>query len=437
MEKDLDTLRRAFDLWSAAADFRSRRERFKRFTYGDQWSDMVDDGHGGLVAERELIVRNNHRPMTNNLLRQLVKTIVGRYRNISTESDLYDMSAGSTDALNSMPELDARLLEEFVISGCAVQRVGAERRPGGCGKWVDNVDPRCMFVNPYRDPRGHDINFIGQIHDLAWPEVVNRFGGGSRSRINALRRVFDEGCGGATESTFAPEDILGVAVGAHADFFMPRAGFYRVIETWSLEGREVNVRGRLRMEMVWTCRWLAADGTVVLRHNSGRPDGLHPFVIKLYPLTDGEIHSFVEDVIDQQKSINRLLVLLDTMMATSAKGALIYPLDQLPRNVTLGQMAEQWSQPDGIIPVNGQGRPFPQQVHTNPGDTGAYRMLEARIKMMEDITGVGDTLLGRNISANTGSALYEARVRNASLVITDLIESFIAFIQARNKKLGA
>lgn len=183
-------------------------------------------------------------------------------------------------------------------------------------------------------------------------------------------------------------------------------------------------------------RWLAPDGTVLLRHNSTRADGSHPFVIKLYPLTDGEVHSFVEDVIDQQKSINRVLVLIDAMMATSAKGALIFPIDQLPRNMKIDDVAEQWASPDGVILVNGQGRAYPQQIHTNPADSGAYLILETRLKMMEDITGVGDTLLGRNVAANTGSALYDARVRNASLAITDLLESFIAFVQSRNRKIA-
>lgn len=435
MTKDTETLRRAFDTWCAAADFRSRRLRLKRFTYGDQWGDPVDDGQGNLIPERDLIIRTNRRPVTNNLIRQLVKVIVGRFRNIAAESGMYDPSPDSCDTLNSMAELDARALEEFVISGCAVQRVVPERRPAGSGVWVDNVDPRAFFVNPYRDPRGHDITFIGQLHDLTWPEIVNRFGGGSQRHIRQLREVLCADCAYPLPSAFAPEDLLGVAVGAQDDFFMPRPGLFRVIETWSLEGRPVSLRGRMRMEMVWTCRWLAADGTVLARYNSNLPDGSHPFVIKLYPLTDGEVHSFVEDIIDQQKGINRIMVLIDSMMASAAKGALIFPLDQLPRNVQLQDVAGSWAEPDAVIPVNGMNRALPQQIRNNPADSGAYRMLEVQMKMFEDITGVGDTLLGRNIAANTGSALYDARVRNASLAITDLIESFISFIQSRRSKI--
>lgn len=435
MTKDIPTLQRAFETWTAASDFRARRERLKTFTYGDQWADPVDDGKGNLIPERELLIRTNRRPVTNNLIRQMVKVIVGRFRNIAAESGMYDPAPGSNDSLNSMPELDARILEEFVISGCAVQRVSAERRPAGSGVWVDNVDPRSIFVSPYRDPRGHDINFIGQLHDFTWSEIVNRFGNGSRQHIQNLRHILLADSGSASPSSFLPEDLLGVAVGAQNDFFVARPGLFRIIETWSLEGRETSVRGRVQMEMTWVCRWLAPDGTVLARRNSSASDGCHPFIIKLYPLTDGEVHSCVEDILDQQKCINRIMVMIDSMMASAAKGVLVFPIDQMLRNMTMKDVADQWASPDGVIPINGMNRAFPQQVHTNPTDSGAYRMLEVELNMLENISGVGDTLLGRNVASNTGSALFDARIRNASLPITDLIESFIAFTQARNQKI--
>ena len=36
---DKAILKRAFEAWTAGGDFRQRRERCKRFTYGDQWGD--------------------------------------------------------------------------------------------------------------------------------------------------------------------------------------------------------------------------------------------------------------------------------------------------------------------------------------------------------------------------------------------------------------
>jgi len=41
------------------------------------------------------------------------------------------------------------------------------------------------------------------------------------------------------------------------------------------------------------------EGEIPYEHKS------HPYVFKAYPFIDGEIHSFVSDVIDQQRYTNR------------------------------------------------------------------------------------------------------------------------------------
>ena len=88
MEKEI--LKSAYRAWSAAGDLRRRRARYKRYTYGDQWSDLVRDSRGRLVTERDQLTASGKRPMINNLIRQLVKTIVGRYRTQAAEAGRYD-----------------------------------------------------------------------------------------------------------------------------------------------------------------------------------------------------------------------------------------------------------------------------------------------------------------------------------------------------------
>jgi hypothetical protein len=56
------------------------------------------------------------------------------------------------------------------------------------------------------------------------------------------------------------------------------------------------------------------------------------------------------------------------------------------------------------------------------------------MKLFEDISGVSDALLGRNVSSATGASLYESQVRNATVALTDLLESFISFTTERNSK---
>lgn len=433
MNKDTALLRRAYDAWLAAEPLRRRRERHKKYTYGDQWSDPVVDYNGRVVEERRFIVDSGKRPLTNNLIRQLVKTIVGRYRTSAAEAALYDASDGSFDRRNHLAELDSRLLEEFVISGCAIQRLCAERREGGEGVWVDNVAPTAFFVNDYRDPRGHDIDFIGMLHDMTEAELINRFGRGSSRRADALLRLY------ATDQADCGIDgpgSPGAPASADIDFYRARDRRRRVIEVWQLAADEArDSTGRHYMAVHWQCSWLAPDGTVLSTYASPFGHGSHPFVIKHYPLTDGEVHSFVEDVIDQQRTINRLVVLIDTMLASSAKGALLFPVDQLPRGITIDDVARLWSSPDSVIPIMGRaGSEMPRQMITNTAESGAYQLLNLQMKLFGDVSGISDALLGRNVSAATGSSLYDTQVRNAAIALSDLLATFTSFTEERTEK---
>ncbi|MGM9872379.1 MAG: hypothetical protein ACI30X_02845 [Muribaculaceae bacterium] len=435
MNKDLNLLKSAYDTWLAADTLRRRRLRYKRFTYGDQWSDIVADNAGGCCEERNLLIDSGRRPLTNNLIRQLVKTIVGRYRNSAAENNTYSGDPGSIDARNHLAELDCRLLEEFVISGCAIQRVCSERRPAGAGVWVDNISPDNFFVNDFRDPRGFDIDFIGMLHDMTLGEILNRFGNGSKRRCDALKALFMA----PLHADFGiPDDAIG-STPAAVDFFTARNGRCRVIELWRLRGIETSDQYSHRwVDMRWHCTWLAPDGTVLATYNSPYKHASHPFAVKFYPLTDGEVHSFVEDVIDQQKTINRLVVLVDTILAASAKGALLFPLSQLPEGVSISDIARQWAKPEGLIPIRGGNQnDIPRQVITNSAESGAYRLLELQMKLFEDVSGISDALMGRNISAATGASLYDAQVRNAAIALTDLLDTFASFTTDRNAKVAA
>ena len=190
--------------------------RFKRYTYGDQWSDKICDGPW-LRSEREQIYLSGKQPYTNNLIRQLVKTVVGRFR-VLAESRGYYSRAGSAPR---MPELDARLLEEFLISGMAVQRIGLDGE-------VENVNPRLFFINAVKDPCCRDIELIGQCHDMSLPEVYARFGHGSLERISRLTDIFRQSAARGA----MPVDL---GLSDDADFFTPAPGKCRVVEMWTLD----------------------------------------------------------------------------------------------------------------------------------------------------------------------------------------------------------
>lgn len=417
----------AYAAWSAVAELRHRRRRYKRFTYGDQWSDMVTDATGRRIREEAYVIQSGKRPATNNLIRQLVKNIVGRYRTRCSEAGVYTGDDIRTHAaVNSLAELDSRLLEEFLISGCAIQRVEECERMGRKAVWVDNVSLDKFFVNAFSDPRGWDIELIGMLHDMTLPEMISRFGNDDRSRDAELTRIFD---------TYTRSAGVAADSGAEPSWSMSeRAGHCRLSEVWTLDWRR-DTADSGRGKLVWHCRWFGPDGTLLAHYDSPYAHGSHPFAVKFYPLTDGEVHSFVEDVIDQQKAINRLMVLIDHIMATSAKGVLLFPLDQKPADMSWSEIGRRWAQPDGIIPVSGQGQYLPQQVVTSNDNNGAYQLLQMEMKLFEDVSGVSEALLGRGLSGVRGSELYRTQVQNATIALADLFDSFTSLVEARNDKM--
>ena len=88
LPKNERVLALAYKAWQNGESLRNRRNRYKQYTYGQQWNDLVRDEHGNLITEGELAVKDGKRPMTNNLIRQLVKCVVGRFRNSLYENTI-------------------------------------------------------------------------------------------------------------------------------------------------------------------------------------------------------------------------------------------------------------------------------------------------------------------------------------------------------------
>ena len=226
MKRNMPLLAAAHRAYCADADLRRRRTRYKNFTYGRQWGDTVTDSDGSVLTEGELAAKNGRVPLTNNLIRQLVKTIVGRFRASLAESGAKPSAVAMR---NQLDELASRMLEEFLISGCAIQRLSHECRHGITGWWVDNVNPARFFVDRREDPRATDIELAGMLHDMSLPELLARFSGGSRAKAARLRQLYGTA---AMSATPVPASVSG------EDFFTASGGKCRVVEIWTLDSRE-------------------------------------------------------------------------------------------------------------------------------------------------------------------------------------------------------
>lgn len=164
-----EVLWQAQQYWLAMETFRRDRERNKNYTYGRQWDDYVCV-NGKMMKEEELIKKQGNVPLKNNLIRRMVQAVLGVYRSQAKEPtctarDRDEQRYGETMStvlqcnmqLNRMTEINARCMEEFLISGFVVQRKWYGWRENKLDCWTDYVQPNNFFIdNNMRDFRGWD-----------------------------------------------------------------------------------------------------------------------------------------------------------------------------------------------------------------------------------------------------------------------------------------
>lgn len=387
---------------------------------------------GSRLTEGEYALKCGRRPITNNLLRSLVKSVVGRFRQnlIAERGDGIEPRRLRLGTVNNLDELDARALEEFLISGCAIQKVSFERRFEGSEVWVDNVNPDRFFCNRFLDPRGIDIRIAGMLHEMTLAEMRMRFGHNNRRRLREIDRLYSRSVAacpglGLLSSPVGGSDFS-VSFTASSD-----PALCRVVEVWTFDSDN-------RSGGSWHGRFFGHDGTLIDDTASPYRHGSHPFVINMYPLTDGEVHPFIEDVIDQQRHINQIVSTIDHILAHSAKGALLFPSDALPPGVSYDQAISMWSRPGAVIPINAKASMLPTEVVSPGRCDGASQLLDLEMKMFQQISGVSSALQGQAAGGNNMSAsLYEIQVQNSAIALMDIYETFNAFRRARDEKAFA
>lgn len=417
---------KARSLWYAAEPIRRMRHNLKNFTYGKQWETLASRSGVRPTVYESMMLAGNSMPHNNNLIRPLVKSIVGRFRlNLAEEAPLEGKAAELRDA-NMLDELDTRTLEEFLISGCAIQRLVYERRLAGLRMWVDAVNPDHFFCNRFEDPRGNDIRTAGMLHEMSMPEICLRFAHGSRKRTRELERIFQT-------ARMSPSTEPGLLALTQADtiptqFSVPTdPGLHRVVEVWTLD-----LVGHRKP--TWVGRFYAADGTLVDQTTSMFPVSSHPFVVTFYPLTDGEIHPFIEDVIDQQRHINLLISTIDKILMHSSKGALLLPVECQVKGHELYEMAKLWSRPGAVIPYTASRGYEPKEVNSTTRHEGAYQLLELEMRLFQQISGVSGALQGQTGGNQMSASLYEAQATNSAVALQDVFQTFNSFRRVRTEK---
>ncbi|MGN0032430.1 MAG: hypothetical protein ACI358_01420 [Candidatus Limimorpha sp.] len=498
--EDIDTVasasrqfgeRRAFDVLMEAQhyfnqmeDFRKDRERNKRYTYGFQWDDKITVD-GKTMTEKEYIKSQGNVPLKNNLIRRLVKSVLGVYRSqmkepTCTARDRDEQKLGETMStilqcnmqLNRMSEVYARTMEEFLISGFIVHRKSYGWRNGKEDCWTDYVQPNNFFIdNNMRDFRGLDVSVLGEVHDISFGQLCEQFAS-SPEEYRKLREIYELAAKKEYIASYA--ERFGYSRLQNYDFlFTSEPGRCRVIEVWRKEQKprwrchdyqngdvfkvdiedyqkcvvEVNnerlslaksvgmpedevplIKATWFVDDYWYFYYLSPFGDILKEGETPYEHGSHPYVFKAYPFIDGEIHSFVADVIDQQRYTNRLITLYDWIMRASAKGVLMMPDDCLPDGVSIDDIAESWTEFNGVIVYKpSKSGKVPEQVANNSTNIGISELLNMQLKFFEDISGVTGALQGKPGFSGESAAHYQQQTQNATTTLLDLLECFSSF----------
>lgn len=505
-KRHTDILFRAARAWDCMDHYRKERERNKRYMYGDQWGDPVEYC-GRTITEEEYIRMQGNIPLKNNLIRRLARVVIGVYRNqqktpVCIARDRDEQKLGETmstileynNKLNDKKELDARMFDEFLIGGLAVQKEVYSTRGGRQDCWTDNVNPNFFFMDgQMNDIRMDDVGIIGELHDITFGQLASAFAH-SDADLQRLEDIYKKARNRDVLANYV--DTFHRNVNDYVSFLQPYdLSLCRVIEVWTQEQRKalwchdwlegdayidsygnlaairqenaarmeenrmkdaagnylLDENGNVRLYMpedrvplieseyiienYWYYRFLSPFGDVLEEGESPYAHGEHPYTAKAYPYIDGEIHPFVADIIDQQRYINHYIILNDFIVKASAKGVLVVDEGSIPDDMNIEDIAEEWTRFNGVIKLKlKEGAKPPQQLVNSSKVSGLQDMIQMQMQLMDDVSGVHGALQGKQPAAGTSGVLYQQQANNASTSVIDLLETYSSFLTADAKK---
>ncbi len=489
--------------WSAGAPFRRQTERSSRYYKGDQWKDRVvirhRDGTSESLTEEEYIERQGKPALKQNLIRPLVRNIIGQLRLNPYKSTVFarnadgqkaaDMMTAALEGVHSMNnknERDARLFETYLVSGAAIYNTGYkfddERKMPY--PYYKAVDPSRYFQTiSASDVCGEDIDFCGDFFDTSILDIKSMYAK-TRKQEDELEEIY-----GKSTRRDAVSNLQYVS--SNSENVSPRIslgnGECRVIRVCRKEGHwdlavhdysdaswetynlkeNPNIKSQIEAEISrrkaiakeigvdyedgsnrllieyeekfvtsWVYYHLSPWGHILWTQDSPYEHNSHSYVAKYYPLYEGQAYGMVYDLIDQQKAINRNYIMHDFITSAAAKGVLLVPEEAIPDDMDLEDIADEWSKYNGVIKYRAKdGIKQPEQIVARNFNVGQFDMINLQMKLMNDIGGVHDAMQGKSLGTGTPSSLYQQAVHNSQTNVLDYMESFAWLLMKRDYKM--
>ena len=485
--ENLELLFKAERMYSELYKNREEAARFRRYERGDQWSDTVTSPNGVKITEEQNILRQGKIPLKNNQIGPIIDNILGTYLKNQSKSIIVsrtkdrqadsDMLQNALEACLGSEEsdlVDAKLLRKLLIEKiiCSKVKYGFNPERDISDGQIDIVALDRLFFNlDIEDVRTNkDLNFIGEFMDVPLDKVVASFAK-NKNDEQLIREMY------------SPHRIDTVTnsltSSGHRGFFeTPFNNNVRVYSIWYKKGEwriryhdsldatyesvpynksviaeiaETNT-GRIQQgtaagmpeeeiplidyeeifDEVWYYKYLTPSGYALSHGETPYEHGSHP-----YSLTMVE-RGLVENIIDQQRYINRLITLIDFIIGASAKGVLLVP-ENVVGDMSMDEISSEWTKFNGVIaykPDKNNPNAVPKQIVANSTNIGVFDLLNLQLSLMEKISGVSGAMQGQGAAAGTPASLYAQEAQNSSTNLVYVLHTFMRFKERRDMKLA-
>lgn len=489
--ENLDLLMACENDWNNLGYLRRDRLRNIRYKNGNQWGDLVKDVDGAIKTESEILSSAGKVPLKHNFIQQFMRNIEGQKLTNPTDSIVHARSSDDSQLsemltntlqychhLNKTTRLDTSILEELLLCGigCSKSRYvfwGGKNRHDGR---IDQVNTNRLFFNTdIEDPRMFDMRRVGEIHDYTFDELVGLFA------LNASDSdTLEEEYTGTLASWEALSGRDVTESNKPNSFRLPNdLNKCRVIEVWQRKSRWVTlahdyadgteeivdlsmaeveainaerlvqgaalglggdqvalIYAQRKYEEYWCVKYLTPQGTCIRESETPYSHQEHPYTVATLPMVDGAIRGVMSDLIDIQRQINRLIVMIDFIMGSSAKGVLMIPQDCIPDGMTVQDFADEWVKANGTIVYkpNASGK-IPEAISSNSTNIGAWEMLSLQMSNIQNIAGLSGAVQGQTARGNTPASLYAQEAQNSMINYVVVFEALQNYQQDRDEKL--
>ncbi len=490
-KENKDLLYKCANDWDTMRPMREEHRRIMRYVEGDQWGDLVPDPDniGKFIREDILISRSGRNPMTNNILQQYIRSIYGQRLsnpsqpvvNALSEDDM-ELSEMLTNTIRANLEMnDIDTIELSVLTGLCFGGIGVTKERFEYWSEKDKSDGRVEFVNSNRiffnqdteSPLMDDIVRIGEIHDYSMNDILRNFAKDKADEAR-LKELYTSWHSDLALLRNSRDNLRSL------DFYGAlNLDKCRVIEVWEKKGRwciyahdyadgtetvytdtpqsyfdtineerlslaeSIGIESESvpliytepRYEDYWNVKFLTPTAVCLQETETPYKHQGHPYTIASTPRIDGKSKPVFSDLLGMQRQINRLVTMLDFMLAASAKGVLILTEDMLG-NMSLEQIKGEYVKTNGVIVLSAAAAgKMPQELVSRGASAGAWEMLSFYTQQISQISGLSGAIQGQVAGSNTPASLYAQQAQNSMLNFVVVFDRLNKWYQKMAEKL--